>query len=187
MKNNLILLKQEATAFINGHIADMDIRAKQVLFVNCSMLYDKTFLDMISSDDKDTIAFCTEILRYGYPVFISVLYDPEFENLIGIPTPAMDYERVNFCRSLLYAFKTVGWVNFLLENECLGNLKISHFFNRTRIKFSKKYHWNEFLEKEYIEYYSKVIASAQSESYAILDQQRPVVLERMKSHIFVFK
>ena len=186
MKNNLILLKQEAITFINNHIANIDIRAKQVLFVNCSMLYDKTFLDMISTDNKETIAFYTDILRYGYPVFISVLYDPEFENLIGIPAPAMDCERVKFCRSLLYAFKTVGWVNFLLENERLGNLKISHFLNHTRIKFSKKYHWNEFLEKEYIEYYSKIIVTAQSESYAILEQKRPAVLERMKSHVFIF-
>ena len=132
MKNNLILLKQEAMAFINDRIATLDIRAKQVLFVNCSMLYDKTFLDMISTDDQKTNAFYADILRFGYPVFISILYDPEFENLIGIPAPAMDPERVNLCRSLLYAFKTVGWVNFLLENERLGNLKISHFLNRGR-------------------------------------------------------
>lgn len=186
MKNNLILLKQEAVAFINNHIANLDIRAKQVLFVNCSMLYDKTFLDMISSDNKETIAFCTDILRYGYSVFVSVLYDPKFENLIGIPAPVMDHERIKLCRSLLYAFRNVGWVNFLLENERLGNLKISHFLNHTRIKFSKKHHWNEFLEKEYIEYYSKVIAAAQSKSYAILEHQRPLMIERMKSHVFVF-
>lgn len=186
MKNNLVRLRQEAMDFIHDNISNLDIREKQLLFVNCSMLYDKSFVDLITSEDKETVAFHSEILRYGYPVFISILYDAEYEHLVGIPLPAMDQDRILFCRSLLYAFKTVGWMDYLLEGERLGNFKVSCLFNRCRIRFAKKYHWNEFLEQEYFDIYSKVIAHVQSEAYAELEKIRPAVIEKMKDHVFVF-
>ncbi len=186
MKNNLVLLRQEAMSFIHKNIDNLDIRERQVLFVNCSMLYDKTFIDLISAKDTDSRAFYNDILWYGYPVFISTLYDTEFDNLIGVALPKMDEERILFCRSLLYAFKTIGWIDFFLENERIGNMKISNTFNHCRIKFTKKYHWNEFLEKEYINYYSKIMATAQAESYGELEKRRPEILAKMSSLVFVF-
>ena len=47
MKNNLVRLRQEAMDFIHDNISNLDIREKQLLFVNCSMLYDKSFVDLI--------------------------------------------------------------------------------------------------------------------------------------------
>lgn len=188
MKSILEHLRQEALEYIDHSIGNMDIRSKQILFVNCSMLYDKTYLDYMLAKETDSKMFYHDIIRFGYPIFVSKLYDAEFENLIGIALPKMDGERIRYCRSLLYAFKTVGWMEFFLINEKLGNFRISNYFNSCHIRFAKKYHWNEYIEKEYIEYFSGMVAEAleKSEGYRHLEEKRQAIIEKMKPLVFPF-
>lgn len=188
MGNNLSLIREEALSYIYKQINALDIREKQILFVQCIMVFDKTFYDVIncSDNDTDTLAFYSDILHYGYPVFISLIYDPIFETLIGIPLSAINDERLTLCRSILYACKTIGWVDFLLENERCGNLKIYNIGRKCRIKFKKKYHWNEYLEKEYVEYYSKVVAHMQKGKYEELQLQKDKILDKMSHTVFVW-
>lgn len=55
-----------------------------------------------------------------------------------------------------------------------------------RIKFRKKHHWNEYLEKEYIEYYSKVIAYMQKAKYEELQLHENMILDKMSHMVFVW-
>lgn len=186
MKNNLEEIKKDALFYINKQIEKLDIRERQKLFINCIMVYDKTFYDLINSSESETIHFYNEILHYGFPVFISLLYDEKFEMLIGVPISPIDNERLKFCRSILYACKTIGWINRIMENSHYGNMKVYNFGNMCRVKFSKKYHWNEYFEKKYIEYYSNIIAWLQKDSYSKLQDCKESIVNKMQNMVFVW-
>lgn len=48
MKNNLDLIKEEALSYIHHQIGNLDTREKQMLFVHCILVFDKTFYDAIN-------------------------------------------------------------------------------------------------------------------------------------------
>lgn len=161
------------------------IRTRQTLFLQCIMVFDKSYFDMLMSDPNGHQNFFSEILRYGYPVFIRYFYDKEFVNQIGIPLQAMDESRLALCHKVLLACKTIGWIEYVEDNKRYGNFVITENGKIIRIEFAKKHHWNEYLESQYHSFYSHVMALARHEEYEILEKDKERIMKKMQSMVSV--
>lgn len=185
MKNNLLTLKSEMIEFLERY-KSLPIRSRQILFLHCIMILDTAYWDMLMSDPNKNQNFFSEILRYGYPVFIKHFYDENFENQIGIPLQAMDESKLELCRKILIACKTIGWIEYVEDNQRYGNFIVTQKGKNIRIKFAKKYHWNEYFESQYNSFYSHVIAFARHEEYELLENAKERIMQKMQSMVSVW-
>lgn len=185
MENNLSTIKHEMMAFLDK-FKSWSIRTRQTLFLQCIMVFDKAYFDMLMSDPNENQNFFSEILRYGYPVFIRYFYDKEFVNQIGIPLQAMDESRLALCHKVLLACKTIGWIEYVEDNKRYGNFVITENGKIIRIEFAKKHHWNEYLESQYHSFYSRVMALARHEEYETLEKDKERIMKKMRSMVSVW-
>lgn len=161
MRNNFDSIKNELTSFINKFKV-LSIRQRQALFLQCIMSFDKTFFDYLMNSNEDAHIYYSEVLRYGYPIFIRNFYDKDFETLDGIGLTRITPENQEICQKILWSCKTLGWIEYIEENKKYNNFSVCHFGNKTRVKFKKKHHWNEYLEKNHTLLYSKIWKMAAS-------------------------
>ena len=185
VENNLSRIKSEMIGFLDK-FKSLSIRARQTLFLQCIMVFDKSYFDMHMSDSKENQNFFSEILRYGYPIFIRYFYDKEFVNQIGIPLQAMDEPRLALCHEILLTCKTIGWIEHVEDNQRYGNFVVTETGKNIRIKFAKKYHWNEYLESQYHSLYSHIMALARHEEYEALDKDKKRIMQKMQSMVSVW-
>ncbi|MBQ3550657.1 MAG: hypothetical protein IJA41_06725, partial [Clostridia bacterium] len=168
MRNNFDSIKNELTSFINKFKV-LSIRQRQALFLQCIMSFDKTFFDYLMNSNEDAHIYYSEVLRYGYPIFIRNFYDKDFETLDGIGLTRITPENQEICQKILWSCKTLGWIEYIEENKKYNNFSVCHFGNKTRVKFKKKHHWNEYLEKNHTLLYSKIMKMAHQEQYEELE------------------
>lgn len=185
MRNNFDSIKNELTSFINKFKV-LSIRQRQALFLQCIMSFDKTFFDYLMNSNEDAHIYYSEVLRYGYPIFIRNFYDKDFETLDGIGLTRITPENQEICQKILWSCKTLGWIEYIEENKKYNNFSVCHFGNTTRVKFKKKHHWNEYLEKNHTLLYSKIIRMAHQEEYEELEKEKPRILEKMRSMVYVW-
>ena len=185
MKNNFDVIKNELNSFINK-FHSLPIRERQSLFLSCIMMFDKIFCDYHISTNKEEQIYCSYILRYGYQMFIRNFYDVEFENLDGIGLTKITPENYDIYAKILWVCKTLGWIEFIEENEKFKNFSTHHLGNITRVKFMKKYHWNEHFEKNHTLLYSKIMAMARQKEYEDLEKEKPRILKKMQTMVSVW-
>ena len=185
MEDNLYKIKTEMLEFL-AKFRILPTRDRQVLFLQCVMVFDCTFWNEQIADSEEERLYCSQILRYGYPVFIKLFYDKAFAEESGIPLCALNQTTLKICHEIIYACKTVGWVEFVEENVKYGNFVISQSGKSTKITFAKKYHWNEYIEQQYLSYFSEVMAFSKREEYDALNKDKERILQKMQDMVFVW-
>lgn len=158
---------------------------KQSFFVNAVSIYDRFFIDNISEENpKDPFIF--RIIEYSYPVFICQFYDLEFCSLPGITLKALDQKQLELYSKLIYCCGIIGWMQSFVDNINAGYYSCRSFFNYARVKFTEKFHWNEYLEQEYLTWYSSAVAEHQKGQYESLYAELPEILNKLKDGVFVW-
>lgn len=187
-KSNLQKLHDDGVMYLTEYVEKLDIRQRQILFMNCIKIIDKTYFDSVFSTNKQTVQFCVDILHFAYPVLVEYLYTDKFEELTGTALCRLTEESLQECRTFLSACKLVGWSAFFLELEKLNVISVSDFFNRSKIKFAQKQRHIEFIESIYVDYYEKIVCSQleQDSRYTRIVANREDVIERMKTQCFVW-
>ena len=70
-----------------------NIYEKQRFFVSAISIYDDYFLKTLESQSsKDDKSYYYQIIKYGYPIFITRFYDKSFSSLPGVVLKPMDDE-----------------------------------------------------------------------------------------------
>lgn len=163
-----------------------NIYEKQFFFVNAISIYDRFFINSIS-EEKEEDPFIFRIIEYSYPVFIRQFYDAEFCSLPGIALKAMNRKQLEQYSKLIYLCGTIGWMQSFIDNINAGYYSSRVFFNYVRVKFTEKFHWNEYLEQEYLTWYASAVAEYQKEQYDSLFVELPAVLDKLKNGVFIWK
>lgn len=186
--NNLQKFHDDAVKYIKTLIDDMDIWQRQIMFINCIKVIDKTYYDSVTVTDNVKGQFYTDILHFAYPVLIEFLYTEEFEDLPAAALAPMTPETLKECRIFLSACQLIGWSAYLLELERLNIVSVKNFINHSWIKFKYKYHKIEYLESKYTDYYEKIIFDQLAEHpiYQETTQFRNEILKKMESLCFVW-
>jgi hypothetical protein len=165
-----------------------NIYDKQRFFISAIGIYDKLFVDSIGPDAKKLIKpYYDRIIRYSYPVFIRTFYDQEFEKLPGVALKPIDGQLQILYTKLIYSCGIIGWMQSMVDDVKAGYLSYTSLFNYVRIKFKEKYHWNEYLEKEYLTWYSVTIAQLQQNEYEKLNAKLPEILDKISRSVFVWR
>ncbi len=187
-RSNLQKVHDEGVAYLTDYISAMDIWKRQEFFLNCIKIVDKTFLDSVSIEDKVKGRFFTEILHFAYPVLIQYVYTDEFEQLPATVLAELTEESLLEYRAFLSACQLVGWSGYLLELERLGVVKVTDFFNRSKITFRHKNERIEFIESKFIQYYEWIISTQieKDPRYEESVEKRERIKERMKQLCFVW-
>ena len=69
------------------------------------------------NSNEDAHIYYSEVLRYGYPIFIRNFYDKDFETLDGIGLTRITPENQEICQKILWSCKTLGWIEYIEENK----------------------------------------------------------------------
>lgn len=158
---------------------------RQIFFVNAVSIYDRFFIDSIGEgNSKDPFIFM--VIEYSYPVFVCQFYDLEFCSLPGIALKALDKRQLELYSKLIYCCGIIGWMQSFIDNINAGYYSCRSFLNYARVKFTEKFHWNEYLEQEYLTWYSSAVAEYQKDQYESLYAQLPEILDKLKQGVFVW-
>lgn len=165
-----------------------DVYDKQRFFISAIGIYDRLFIDTLLQADKEAIKpFYDRIIQYSYPVFIRFFYSPEFETLPGAVIKPLDEEHRGLYSKLIYSCGIIGWMQSMIDNVKAGYLTYTSFFNHIRMKFREKYHWNEYLEQEYLTWYSETIVRLQQNDYDQLFANMEGILDKISRSVFVWR
>lgn len=165
-----------------------NIYEKQRFFVSAISIYDDYFLKTLESQlSKDDKSYYYQIIKYGYPIFITRFYDKSFSSLPGVVLKPMDDELLELYSKLIYSCGIVGWLKQFIDNTKSGYVKTFAVGNYIRIKFSDKYHWNEYLENEYLTWYSHTVSHLQREKIENLESIRGKILEKLQHGAFIWQ
>ena len=99
----------------------------------------------------------------------------------------MDDELLELYSKLIYSCGIVGWLKQFIDNTKSGYVKTFAVGNYIRIKFSDKYHWNEYLENEYLTWYSHTVSHPQREKTENLESIRGKILEKLQQRTFIWQ
>ena len=165
-----------------------DIYEKQHFFVNAIGVYDRLFWERQFAEDKsEEEPFYYKIMDRSYPVFINIFYDEGFQKLPGIVLKPLDAETLNLYSKILYSCGIIGWMQSLIDDVNAGYTTYYSIGKYIRIRFNHKYHWNEYLDKEYISWYSKYVTEFQRAKYDELSKIQDKIIHKMESSVFVWK
>jgi len=165
-----------------------DVYDKQRFFISAIGIYDRLFVDSIQQKNKEAIKpFYDRIIQYSYPVFIRLFYSPEFETLPGVALKPLDEERRTLYSKLIYSCGIIGWIQSLIESVKAGYLKYTSFFKHIRITFREVYHWNEYIEQEYLTWYSETIVRLQQNEYDQLFARLEGILDKISRSVFIWR
>lgn len=189
-KNNCRIfysIKNTAENYLEKLCDAWDIYDKQRFFVNAVSIYDRLFLDLnIYRDNTTEQPFSYRIIDLSYPVFINNFYDCGFQNLPGIVLKPMDEELLKLYSKILYSCGIIGWMQSLIDDVNSKYVSYYSLGNYVRMRFNHKYHWNEYLEKEYILWYSNIVADFHKSKYEELNKKFPEINNKMKSQVFIW-
>lgn len=191
MKNENAIFKSimtNAERNINELCEFWDIYDKQRFFISAIGIYDKLFIDSIGPDAEELIKpYYDRIIRYSYPAFIRIFYSQEFENLPGFVLIPLDDKQKILYSKIIYSCGIIGWMQSMIDDVKAGYLSCTSLFNHVRIKFREKYHWNEYLEKEHLTWYSETIIRLQQDEYEKLNAKLPEILDKISQSVFVWR
>lgn len=158
---------------------------KQRFFISAIGIYDKFFYDL-HSETTQIKPFYDRIMFYSYPVFIRIFYDVKFGELPGTILQPLDEELLLLYSKIIYSCGIIGWMQSLIDNVMSGVMNCHAFGKNTWIKFNYKYHWNEFLESEYLKWYSDSVSKLQKDKYIELEKKKDSIIRKMQDSCFVW-
>lgn len=180
-------IKEEAVKDIAKLTEHWGIYEKYHFFLCAIGIFDKYFIDKISDlKDGQHYSFNHRLIDSGYSVLFELFYSVDFCNFQKIILKPLTQEDLNLYSKIICECGIIGWMRSLIEDVKVGYLKYSSLGNNARLKFRDKYHWNEYIEGEYLLWYSEYVAYCQSEYYEKLNCQRPDIIAKMRANVSVW-
>ena len=90
MENIIRSLYDDGIEYIEETVREMSLYARQIFFVNCMKIIDKSYYDYVMLKSDESAKFFFEILRYAYPVLIKYLWTKDFESIVAMPLAHAD-------------------------------------------------------------------------------------------------
>lgn len=148
MRNIISSLHDDGIEYIEERVGGMSLVERQIFFVNCIKVIDKSYYDyiMTKSDQSATLFF--DILKYAYPVLIKYLWTKDFETLIATPLAYADSDEIYRCRVFLCSCRIVGQTEYILDAEKYGYVSVTSKNNICTIKCIQNNHLIECFKKE---------------------------------------
>ena len=115
MENIIRSLYDDGIEYIEETVREMSLYARQIFFVNCMKIIDKSYYDYVMLKSDESAKFFFEILRYAYPVLIKYLWTKDFESIVAMPLAHADANEIYRCRVFLCSCKVVGQTGYALD------------------------------------------------------------------------
>lgn len=188
MENIINTLHDDGIKYIEETVSAMSLIERQIFFVNCIKVIDKSYYDYaITSSDKSA-EFFFNILKYAYPVLIKYLWAKDFEELPATPLARADRDVIEQCRFFLCSCSIIGYTEYILDMQKYGYISIHSNNTTCTIKYLQSNGWREYLDSAWINYYENIAFSwlQADEHIKMLQARWPDVREEMKPLCFVW-
>lgn len=180
-------ISHKAEKQLNYSFGFQSIEEKQRYFIIAISLYDKLYLEFMQlTNSKQEIPYYYRIIDYGYPVFIRYFYDERFIAMPGVVLKPANDELVDSLNKLLYTCGIIGWMNSFIDYINSGYMSAKKIGSHIWLRFKPKHHWIEYLEDEYITWYSRQVASFQEIKYSELQKVAPDIIREIEETAFVW-
>ena len=156
MENIISSLHDDGIKYIEETVAMMSLIDRQIFFVNCIKVIDKSYYDYVMTKSDESAIFFLDILKYAYPVLIKFLWTKDFETLIATPLAHADANEIYRCRVFLCSCRIVGQTEYILDMEKCGLVSVSSKDDVCTIKYLQKNCWIEYLESRYTDFYENL-------------------------------
>lgn len=137
----------------------MSLVERQIFFVNCIKVIDKSYYDYVMTKSDKSAAFFFDILKYAYPVLIKYLWTKDFETLIATPLARADSDEIYRCRVFLCNCKIVGQTKYILDMERYGYASVRFKNDTCIIKYLQNNCWVEYFDSKCTDFYENLIFS----------------------------
>ena len=101
LENIIRLLHDDGIEYIEETVGGMSLLERQIFFVNCIKVIDKSYYDYVMTKSDESATFFFDILKYAYPVLIKYLWTKDFETLMATPLARADSDDIYRCRVFL--------------------------------------------------------------------------------------
>ena len=188
MENIIRSLYDDGIEYIEETVREMSLYARQIFFVNCMKIIDKSYYDYVMLKSDESAKFFFEILRYAYPVLIKYLWTKDFESIVAMPLAHADANEIYRCRVFLCSCKVVGQTGYALDMEKYGYVSIDSKNNTCIIKYLHNNWWVEYSEAKCTDFNENLIYSLiqLDDRVKTLQAQWPMIQEEMRPLCFVW-
>ena len=166
----------------------MSLVERQIFFVNCIKVVDKSYYDYVTTKSNESATFFLDILKYAYPVLIKYLWTKDFETLIATPLARADANEIYKCRVFLCSCRIVGQTEHILDMEKCGYVSVYSNNDTCVVKNLLKNSWNEYYDSRWTDSYENLVFSSMQKDKRILalQAQWPSIQEEMRPLCFVW-
>ena len=188
MDSIISYLHDEGIKSIEETVSAMSLIERQIFFVNCIKVIDKSYYDYVMTESNENATFFYDILKYAYPVLIRSLWTKDFETLIATPLARADSNEIYRCKTFLCSCRIVGQSEYILDMEKRGLVSVSSKDDVCIIKYLQENYWIEYLESRYTDFYEDLVFSLMQKDKRIttLQAQWDAVQEEMRPLCFVW-
>lgn len=152
-------LYNDSIRSIEETVYGMTLVARQIFFVNCIKVIDKSYYDYVMEKNDESASFFFRILKYAYPVLIKYLWTKDFETLIATPLAYADSDVIYQCRTFLCNCAIVGQAEHVLDMEKCGYVSIQSNNDTCTIKYLQNNCWDEYYDSKWTNFYENLIFS----------------------------
>ncbi len=181
-------LHDDNVKYIKKTVGKMSLVERQIFFVNCIKVIDKSYYDYVMAKNDESAVFFFDILKYAYPVLIKYLWTKDFETLIATPLARADSDEICRCRSFLRSCRIVGQTQYLSDMEKCGYVSIVSDNETCTIRYLENNCWSEYYDSQWTLSYENIILSMMQmdERIVTLQEKWPIIQEEMRSLCFVW-
>lgn len=137
LENIIRLLHDDGIEYIEETVGGMSLLERQIFFVNCIKVIDKSYYDYVMTKSDESATFFFDILKYAYPVLIKYLWTKDFETLMATPLARADSDDIYRCRVFLCSCRIVGQAEYILQR--LKLLDIWEMVSKEKILINLKF------------------------------------------------
>ena len=188
IENLIKSLYNDSIRSIEETVYGMTLVARQIFFVNCIKVIDKSYYDYVMAKNDESASFFFRILKYAYPVLIKYLWTKDFETLIATPLAYADSDVIYQCRTFLCNCAIVGQAEHVLDMEKCGYVSIQSNNDTCTIKYLQNNCWDEYYDSKWTNFYENLIfSSMQKDKHIVaLKEKWPTIQEEMRPLCFVW-
>lgn len=181
-------MHDDTIEYIEEIVDGMSLVERQIFFVNCIKVIDKSYYDYVMTKSDKSAAFFFDILKYAYPVLIKYLWTKDFETLIATPLARADSDEIYRCRVFLCNCKIVGQTKYILDMERYGYASVRFKNDTCIIKYLQNNCWVEYFDSKCTDFYENLIFSLmqKDERITTLQERWTTIQEEMRPLCFAW-
>lgn len=189
MEDIIKSLHDESVEYLESLTKNMDVFERQILFINCMKVFDKSFYDYMETSSEKSATFFYDILKYAYPVLIKYIWTKGFESLPVVALVPTDPDNIYQCRVILSSCRIVGQTEYIMEMKKYGMVSTESNGKCCRIKMLQNNYWIDGIEAQCTDWYEQAVFSQiqKDERIVALESRLPDIHEEMKKLCFVWK